>query len=136
MRPKGFIRLNDELALELGLHEWVYDSLLCWDLTPKCIDITDIRVKECVDERWVLEDLFDKLANWYWPTRFTAPRPIIKEIALERGWEFGTQPEGTTYVTNLKLFANKQPEQEQDTQTKKSDCPAFLVGVDLDKLFL
>lgn len=136
MKPQTFIQLNDAAALELGLHDWVYEQLTCWDLRPVCIDITYIEVKPHLDERWVLEDLFDKLAAWNWPTRFTAPKPLIKEIALERGWEYNVQPEGTTYVTNLKLFAGKQPKQESNAQNKEGDCPAFLVGLNLDKLFL
>lgn len=136
MKPNCFIRLNDEIALDLGLHKWVYDQLTCWDLTPKWLDITSIEVKAHLDERWVLEDLFDKLDNYYWPTRFTAPKPLIKEIALERGWEYNVQSEGTPYVTNLKLFADKQPKQESNAQSKEGDCPSFLVGLDLDKLFL
>lgn len=136
MKPNCFIRLNDEIALDLGLHKWVYDQLICWDLTPKWLDITSIEVKAHLDERWVLEDLFDKLDNYYWPTRFTAPKPLIKEIALERGWEYNVQSEGTPYVTNLKLFADKQPKQESNAQSKEGDCPSFLVGLDLDKLFL
>lgn len=136
MIPNCFISLNDEIAMGLGLSDWVYDQMLCWDLTPKCLDITSIEVKPHLDERWVLEDLFDKLDNYYWPTRFTAPKPLIKEIALERGWEYKVRPEGTPYVTNLKLFANKQPKQKSNAQRKEGDCPSFLIGLDLDKLFL
>lgn len=129
-----FIRLDSEEGLKLGLSSWVYDSVICYDLRPACIDFIAVYVKPHINAQWVLEDLFDRLTDI--PTRFTAPSALIKEIALRRGYEAGVQPEGTPFVTNSKLLAQKQPTHTTQAHKQESDCPAFLRGLRLDDIFL
>lgn len=96
---EGLIRLDSELGKRIGLTRANFQTVIVWDCRPKCLYFTLLIPKN--PEEQIIRELFNVLDKIHTPCCFSAPRPLVKKIAIEHGYEYGCEPCGTDFVTNL-----------------------------------
>lgn len=102
---EGLIRLDSKLGKLIGLTSTNFQTAIVWDCRPKTLYFTLLIPREPREQ--IIRELFRALEGIHSPATFTAPSETVKKIAEEFGYEWGVEPCGTNYVTNL--FTKKRP---------------------------
>lgn len=96
---EGLIRLDSELGKRIGLTSANFETAIVWDCRPKALYFTTLYPRQPEDK--IIHELFNALDKIYTPCYFVGPTPLIKNVAMQHGYEWGVEPCGTDYVHNL-----------------------------------
>jgi hypothetical protein len=93
------VRLDSPNGKKITLTTTNFQTAIVWDCRPKVLYFTLLVPRE--PKKQIIRELFNALDQIHTPCWFSAPDTLVKEIATEHGYEYGSEPCGTDYVTNL-----------------------------------